>query len=326
MIFDGPEPPAPKMIGDTEYVLRALSNVCIAHDMAPWIGRASIGLWLDREQRRRRPAGLSLQLRLLRRFLDYRGEQPKLRKKLGRLAADYTRRGSRQRKRKHEWLLQHPTDIGTIWDLAEDLLARSRAAPAGSRTKARLAREAAVLAISTNMPLRCGDLHRLRIGHELARDAEGWRAELATQKTGGDYEMPALWPETTPFLDELLILEAPGGDLWRGYDARIGTPIFSRDGGVTALSAEWVSDVFYAHVGTGQHIIRSLWHQLAYDSDQDLTWMALALCGQRGARTEAHYRQRNARTTAVRHGRRLLAATRARSLARDRNIAPDGSR
>lgn len=324
MIFDRPEPPAASMIGDIQYVLRALSKVCHDHGCVPAVKSSTVRLWLARQEHRgSRPAGLSLQLRLLQRFLAFRGEKPKLRKKLGKLAADYTRRGTRQRKRKHDWLLQNPTDIVRVWDLAEDVLALSRAAPAGSCRRARLACEAAVLALSVNMPLRCGDLHRLQVGQEITRDADGWRAELVTGKTGDDYEMPALWPETTRFLDEILILEAPGGDMWRGYDGRVGTPLFSCNGGTTALSAEWVSEVFYDHVGTGQHIMRSLWHQLAYDNEEDLTWMALALCGQRGKRTAGQYHQRHARVKSVRAGRQVLAASRAQAL-REARIPLDG--
>ncbi len=95
------------------------------------------------------------------------------------------------------------------------------------------------------------------------------------------------------------------------YDRRSRTPLFSRDGGETVLTADWISDVWYEHVGTGAHIVRTLWHQLAYDSDTDRTWMALALCGQRGgSRTASEYREKNQRAAAARAGRRSLASIR----------------
>ena len=160
-------------------------------------------------------------------------------------------------------------------------------------------------------PLRISDLYRFRFDEEIRRDATGWSIAIKTQKTGGDYERSELWPELTEFLDELLVLDAPGGDLWLGYDRRSGTHLFSRDGGVTALTADWISDVWYEHVGTGEHIVRTLWHQLAYDSDVDRTWMALSLCGQRGGgRTANEYRDKNQRARAVRAGRRSLSALR----------------
>lgn len=184
-----------------------------------------------------------------------------------------------------------------------------------------MALHASAMALSVNVPLRVGDLHRFRFGHEIQRSSEGWSVRTEIRKTDDEYENPWLWPETTKFLDELLVLDVAGGDLWREYDRRNGTPVFSQDGGITGLSAEWISDVFYAHIGTGQHIIRTLWHQMAYESDADLAWVAEVLCGQKGARTKLEYRERNARGKAVRTGRKSLADQRKRDIAAMRGVS-----
>lgn len=309
-------PPALSQISATEYVLRCVARTCIDAGRDPALDIDGVRLWIERQEARgQRETSLSIQLRKLVGFLAYRGEDKKLRKRLAKEAARYGRIGRLKRKRKHAWLLAVSTDIGKVWDLAVELLARSRAMKPGTSRRYLLALHAAALALAIAAPLRISDLSRLRIGHEISRSATGWAMALVTQKTGSEYERPELWPELTEFLDELLVLEAPGGDLWRGYDARVGTPLFSRDGGKTPLTADWISDVWYEHVGTGEHIVRTLWHELAYDSDTDRTWMALALCGQKGGgKTADEYRERNQRARAVRAGRRTLSAGRQAAL------------
>jgi hypothetical protein len=131
-------------------------------------------------------------------------------------------------------------------------------------------------------------------------------------RPGVAYDRPDLWPETTPFFDALVASDAPGGDLWSGYDLRKDTPFFSLDGGATVLSADWISDVWEKHVGCGAHIVRTLWHELACDADRDLTWMSLALCGQIAERTAQEYRVDNSRRRAAASGRRMMRAARQR--------------
>jgi hypothetical protein len=88
-----------------------------------------------------------------------------------------------------------------------------------------------------------------------------------------------------------------------------GAPLFSKDG-VRPFSEEWISKAWRRRIGTGVHIIRTLWHQEAAEDGE--TWMALALCGQRGARTAQHYTLKAARKRAAKQGRALLARARAR--------------
>ena len=123
--------------------------------------------------------------------------------------------------------------------------------------------------------------------------------------------------ELTPFLDALMIVDAPGGDLWAGYDLRVGKPLLSFDG-EACVHRDWVSDVWQDHVGTGAHIVRTLWHEIVGEDDDDRLWVALALCGQKDRRTAREYRIRQAQEAAVRKGRGLLAARRRRSRYADR--------
>ncbi len=321
-------PPALSQIRATEYVLRCVAKTCTDAGRDPALDIDGVRAWIDRQEDCGKcQTGVSMQLRKIAGFLAYRGEDKKLRKRLAREAARYGRIGRLKRKRKHAWLLANSTDIGKVWDLAVELLGKSRLMKPGTSRRYLLALHAAALALAIAAPLRISDLSRLRIGHEISRSATGWAMALVTRKTASGYERPELWPELTEFLDELLVLEAPGGALWRGYDARVGTALFSRDGGKTALTADWISDVWYEHVGTGEHIVRTLWHQIAFDSDTDRTWMALALCGQKGGgKTADEYRERNNRARAVKAGRRTLAAARQAALRGEFPKDPDGGR
>ena len=309
--LDHVDPPAHSQLRGIEYVLRGLSKVCIDNDMPVEISLQSVQCWVKRQcANGQNETSTGMLLRQLSWFLSLRGGKKKLRKKLNKEAARYARIGRLKRKRKHEWLLQNPTDVARVWDLAEDVLGQSRGASPGTVKRYLLALHAAALGLPVAVPLRISDLSRFRIGEEIVRNATGWSLQIRTQKTGDDYERSELWPELTEFLDLLITLEAPGGDLWLGYERRKGTPLFSRDRGATGLTADWISDVWYEHVGTGEHIIRTLWHQVAYDSDVDRTWMALALCGQRSRSTSSEYHDKNQRARAVRAGRRVLMATR----------------
>ena len=311
----GIDPPAPSQLRAIEYVLRAIGKVCEDLNKSVEIDLESVEAWSKRQLGNgQNETSTSLQLRKIVEFLRYRKEKKKLRKKLTGEAARLARIGRLKRKRKHKWLLDNPTDIGKVWTCAEDLLANCRAATAGTAGKYLLALHASALALAVAAPLRIGDLARFRIGKEICRDATGWSIRIKTQKTGSDDERSELWPELTEFLDALITLEAPGGDLWIGYDARYGTPLFSRDGGTTGLTPDWISDVWYEHIGTGEHIVRTLWHQLAYDSDIDRTWMALALCGQVGRRTAGEYHEKNQRAKAVRAGRKTLLKARQQAI------------
>jgi hypothetical protein len=311
--LSGPRPPALASIEDMTYVLRALAMSCRNRNMAIELRKRTVRAWLDDAEARGCGArGLALQVGLLQRFaVRQLGRTAKLPRQLASLRRSYVARGKKQLKRKERFLLDNPRTVGGIWQAAEALLEKADAAPAGSRARHKLLREAAALALGVAVPLRIGDLHRFLLGEHLTRSATGWALRIRTRKTGRDYQREALWPELTPFLDALIEVDAPGGSLWAGFNAREGTPLFSRDFGRTGLSGDWISDVWQRHVGCGAHIIRTLWHQLCWESDKDSTWIALVLCGQTGDRTAAEYQVKGARIRATLDGRSLMRAARA---------------
>lgn len=185
-------------------------------------------------------------------------------------------------------------------------------APPASTVRVDLTLDAAGLALSIVVPLRIGDLHRLGIGEHLKRNADGWSISILTDKTGALYERPRLWPELTPFLDAVILLTAPGGDFWAGYDARSApsSAIFSQDFGKTGCCELWPTKVWTRHFGIGAHIVRSLWHQMMYESEGDEQYIALALCAQGHGRTAMEYIMRGNRKRAVRRGRAKIRAAR----------------
>lgn len=312
--LSGSMPPTVGAIRQTEYVLRALGFHCHAAGLPIEIAKEAVRAWLDAaEARGCRSTGLSLQLRLLGRFARDLGAPDDLVAALGDLAAMHAVRGRRRRKVKEERLIQAPLTLDGVWTKAEGLLEASRQLPAGRRSRVKLALDAACLALSVAAPLRIGDLHWLAIGRHLTRSATGWRIAIGTRKTGAIYERD-LWQELTPFLDEVIRLDAPGGDLWAGYDLRSGGRLFSFDGGRTGAAADWVSSVWQERLGTGAHLVRTLWHELALDGEDDRTWVALALCGQRSEKTAAEYQLRRTRVANVRSARGLLRAARSEAM------------
>ena len=306
------QPPTMRMIDQTAHILRSLAHVADAAGLPVALDREAVGAWLEAlEQRGRAPSGISLQLRLLRRFVLSIDPSDPLAPVLGAVARDYTARARRTEKRKSRFLRGTPLELGGVLDRAEAVALEAREAAPGSRRRAVRWLHAAALALPVALPLRIGDLCRLRLGKELRRSAEGWSVDIRTHKTGSHYKR-ALWPEVTPYLDGVLLADAASDDLWTAYDSRVGTPLFSLDGGQTGLSADWISDVWYQELGTGAHSVRTLWHQLASDGPGNDTWLALALCGQSSERTAAAYRVDTTRRRTARSGQQRLRALRER--------------
>jgi hypothetical protein len=314
-------PPTRKQIRFITGVLRRFAHECTKAGKPVAIDRAGVIAWLDAaEDRGRKAAGIAAELKGLRRALLWVTPRSRFVETLRRLIADYSKRARLQRKRKVSWLLENPTNLGKVWDTAERVRQTALMLPPGSRARNRLLLEATALTFAICCPLRIGDLQRILIGVHLVREPFGWKLAIDTEKTGDDYERDALWPELTPFLDELLADDVAGGDVWRAYDRRVGTALFSRDGGRTELGETWLSDVWRTHVGTGAHIVRTLWHELARDGETDDAWVALALCGQRDLKTAEQYRVTDRKARARRSGRAMLRARRRASR------APEGAR
>lgn len=113
-------------------------------------------------------------------------------------------------------------------------------------------------------------------------------------------------------------MDAPGAELWAGYDARCGTRFFSIDGGKSGMRADWFSAVWQRHLGFGAHIARTLWHELVRGETDNRTYIALGLCAQKSERTAKAYRLERSRSADVRRGRNLLRAAREQLEAEER--------
>ncbi|TLP45427.1 hypothetical protein FDK21_11735 [Cohaesibacter sp. CAU 1516] len=293
--FDNELKAMPKSsLDDAEYILRAIAKSSMNRGKEPSLTVQGIVYWIDdAEARGCGPRGLSCQIGILNRFLlHHEGTASELAKILGKLRRDYIKRGDLTDKRKDSVALADFDDLGEVWLRAKALLEEAQKAPHGTFRRYKLHLEAAAIALSVVVPLRIGDLHRIEIGTHLKRDASGWQLSIKTQKTGGYYHRDKLWPKLTQFLDALIIEDAPGRDFWIGYRGRVGTPVFSRDGGATGLSGDWISDIWFEHFGVGAHFVRTLWHENVFDADDEREWIALSLCGQRSDKTAKEYRRK----------------------------------
>jgi hypothetical protein len=314
ILFGARQPPAAELIDDIAYVLRAIARVRVGHGQPIILSAEAVAAWLDAaEARGCKASGLGLQLGLVHTFMDALGADAALRERIAAMRTMMRHRAAHEVKRKEDWLRQNPRNLGGVWEMAEALLADAMTIPAAHYRRAKLVREAAALALGVAAPLRIGDLGRFIIGDHVARTATGWSLTVATKKMRHRVERPELWPELTPFLDAVIRVDAQTDDLWAAYDARIGTPLFARDA-ATAMTSGWVSDVWEEHVGCGAHIVRTMWHEVAHESDVDLTWMALALCGQKDERTARAYQVEHAAARAMRTGRSLLRGARLNAL------------
>lgn len=314
--LDDRTPPAAKVISSLASTLRILAKVCLDHDGPIELTLETVDLWraarFHAGNVNRSIAGRLKELRIFALWCDLDEE---LIGQLTKLKARYEKAGKKESKRKDRWMLSHDTEVEDVWIRACDLLEAAEAAPAGSATRAHMILDAACLALSVVCPLRCGDLHRIFFGTQLRRHADCWGLEIDTNKTGYEYRRPELWPELTPFLDALVMLDMPECDFWEAYDRKEGTPIFSRDGGLSGVDVDWPSKCWRRHFEIGAHIIRSLWHTMMFDSEDDDQWIALALCGQGNGRTAQEYILAGNRKRASRRARAKLLAHRRSTMA-----------
>ncbi len=304
-------PPSATVIRNVASTLRVFGAVCANHGLPVEVTCETIDLYrAARHAEGNASVSIASRLKELLTFARWCDADEDVIRKLVRLHILYARAANGERKRKDIWAAEHGLDIGHVWAKAEELLALSAAAPEASKLQATLTLDAACLALSVVCPLRCGDLHRVQIGTELVRKEKGWSLRIDTRKTGQSYHRPELWPEVTPFLDALVMLDQAGRDFHDAYAARHGTAMFSRDGGETQLAVTWPTRCWLRHFGIGAHIVRSLWHSLMFESEDDDQWIALALCGQGNARTAQAYILDGQRRRAGRRGRAKIRAIR----------------
>ena len=116
--------------------------------------------------------------------------------------------------------------------------------------------QAALVALSSEIPLRRSDIVVLRLGLELACDAAGWRIDLVTRKEGVRIAA-RLDKRIAPFLDGAVLLGAVAHRFDALYDDRIGAPMFTTLDGA-ALTPNAVTRLYRLAIGTGGHLARTL--------------------------------------------------------------------
>lgn len=315
LALDERNPPSAKVIENLASTLRVFAKCCLDNDTPVEITRQNLDLWrAARFNAGNKHRSIATRLKELLIFAIWCECDDELIDRIGRLRLDYEQAGRGERKRKDAWMLENNVSVADVWEHAEELLELGLGSHLGTARRARTIRDAACLALSIACPLRCGDLHRISFGTHLRREDAFWELKITTAKTGTIYHRPALWPELTPFLDALLMLDLPASSLRDAAESKAGQQIFSLTGADSDLGVAWPSRCWRRHYGTGEHIVRTLWHDMMFESEDDEQWIALALCGQRGARTHLHYVVEGRHRRAARSGRAKIRNLRAASM------------
>tara|TARA_R110002124_G_scaffold287334_2_gene473174 strand:+ start:831 stop:2003 length:1173 start_codon:yes stop_codon:yes gene_type:complete len=313
MTLDDRTPPSAKVIANLKRTARQLVFAAIEADCKPALDMPCVRAFLAASKiRGTKPITRCSRLKelmVLACWLD-EGDHADIFNAMRRKKNQLARLAQRQRKHKEEWLIHNPTEILDCWMLSEELLQEAMSMPSGCIARLDLALDALAIALAVNIPLRIGDLHRFQIGVHLSRSIERdtWTVDLRTAKTGSDY-VAELWPELTPFLDAVVLVGRSEGSLGTRLRELNGQYLFAKYG--RKLGAGWVSTAWRRHIGTGEHIVRTLWHEEALD-DAD-TWIALVLCGQEGGgETARHYQVKQQKRQAGRRAKTLMRAARGR--------------
>jgi hypothetical protein len=316
MSLDDREPPAVSVIRSLMQTLRQLAHAALQAGLEPALDIECVRAFLAGLHARARTATTkAARLKELLRFAIWIEDDTTIIEALRRERNRQTRIAARQRKIKELWLFKTGTTVADCWLTAEDLLASAAKMPPGLPRR-RLELEALAIAFAVVCPLRIGDLHRIRIGVDLVRRGGAWTFATRTAKTDQEYDAGELWPELAPFVDAVVLDGRHPFDLPPRIKALEGAPLFSKDG-VRPFASGWISTVWRRRIGTGEHIIRTLWHEDTAEDGE--TWIALALCGQRSARTAKHYTVKAAKKQAAKRGRALRRQARQRSRASGRS-------
>jgi hypothetical protein len=207
---------------------------------------------------------------------------------LRQLKEGFRREAKLERTRKEEVLQEFPHTLGDIYLTAMNLLEQANEMPAHQDAAFHARMDSALIGLSCNAPLRCSDLHRLRIGREIVRDEQGWRLRLEQKKNQQRYHL-LVWPEVAEMLDALLLDGRSPEALGQRLKELDGCYLFSWDGGSTPVDDLWPTKVWIRHFGVGEHYVRSLWCSYYAEEDPDNAWAASALVGHGSERTRQAY-------------------------------------
>lgn len=223
--------------------------------------------------------------------------------------ASYREKAALEPSRKRQMLAQNPL---TLADVA--LLAKNKVLPAyevgGCPSRYNLFIMSGLLAFLSFIPLRIGDVARLKVGNDIWRNPEGWMIDVSAKKN--DFQSFArLHSSLTPYLDRLIHF----GDRDRFskmYDDRIGSTLFINEK-LTAYSPPKLSSLFKKATGHSAHIVRTLVHDAMAEAGKGGTDLALILCGQK-TRSIAKVYEVYAEGIRIRRGQEAISQIQARLL------------
>lgn len=313
LTLDDRAPPSAKVIAKLKSTARQLVFAANEVGIKPALDMPCVRAFLVASKgRKTKPVTRGIRLKelmTLGRWID-EDEHEDILNAMRRKKSQLIRLAKRQRKHKEDWLIQNPSEVVDCWMIAEDLLQEAMSMPSGSLARLDLALDALAIALAVNVPLRIGDLHRIQIGVHLIRsfDMDTWTVDLRCEKKGNEY-VAELWPELTPFLDAVVLAGRSHGALAARVRELDGQYLFAKS--CKKLGEGWISTAWRRHIGIGEHIVRTLWHEEALD-DED-TWMALVLCGQEGGgRTARDYQVKQQKRQKGRRAKSLMQAARGR--------------
>ncbi|MDF2233201.1 hypothetical protein P2H44_11620 [Albimonas sp. CAU 1670] len=274
-------PPAPSIVKRMDQKLRQLiwsaRKAGLPDELSVATARA---YYTDLQARGLRPATLRASFEELCRFARHAAMSPDL---IEALQRTYNTLGKDERLTP---ALKHGKvhAIGTTVDVivkAEALL-REAQATQPRRSRRTLENAAAALALFALAPVRLADT-ALHFGRQLRWDAEGWSLSMHLSKGKNAYGL-RFDRRVDPYIDTLILRGADPAwldDLRDDCLARQRALFLTPAG--TPAGPGYVSDLWRRHLGTGEHIARTLIHA------QVPTRTAMLMTGQRSERTAKAY-------------------------------------
>lgn len=239
----------------------------------------AIGLFIDdldqRELKNSTRLSYLASLMILAKLLNYPTRQVQI---ISEDIAVYREAAALEPSKKRVRLAQNPLTLGDIAKLSVSLGRQAYEAEKSAKRR-RLFIMSGLLAFLSLVPLRIGDIVRLKVGTDIKRDHDGWLLNVAAKKT--DFESFArLHHSLTPYLDRMIHF-GQVDDFSYLYDDRQGTALFINSNTGSAYTSQNLSGVLKTMTGHGSHIVRTLVHDALAEAGKGGTDLALILCGQK---------------------------------------------
>lgn len=144
-----------------------------------------------------------------------------------------------------------------VADRVGELRTRAQELPAHSATRRRCMQQAVLCAVILNKPPRKGDLVSWRLGDQIVRDIDGtWQADWEQEKTGGQTETGAIWPEVCDILDEWILDGRPDRLIHVRYQELLGLNWLTLDDSEPYRNLP--TELTRAAIGAPSHDLRTL--------------------------------------------------------------------